>query len=88
MNKADQTMKNVAEEIERLLKDLDILNGISQGEKDRLNSLGFNMVINTDRENMEVLRRELDSAISDEKFVEGFMVAMKLVGMLGQRKGE
>lgn len=92
-NKADEAVKNVVLGIGQLLMDMDVLNGLPQEEKDRLNGLAsqvvglrdtnkFNVAINIDRDDIKKLRRDLAGAISAEKFVEGFMVAFKLIGML------
>lgn len=92
-NKADETVKNVVLGVGQLLMDLDTLSSLSTEEKDRLNGLAsqvvglrdtnqFNVAINIDRDDIKKLRRDLAGAISAEKFVEGFMVAFKLIGML------
>lgn len=93
-NKADEAVKNVVLGVGQLLMDLDTLNSSSSEEKDRLNALAsqvvglrdtgkFNVVVNIDRDDIKRLRRDLASAISTEKFVEGFMVAFKLLNMVG-----
>jgi hypothetical protein len=94
MNKADEAVKNIVLGTARLLADIDTLNGISQGEKDRLNDLAsqvvglrdtnkFNITINIDKEDIRRLRRDLASAISAEKFVSGFMTAIQLLAAVG-----
>lgn len=93
-NPSEEAMKNIATNVAKILMDMDVLNGLPQEEKDRLNGLAsqvvglrdtnqFNVAINIDKEDIKRLRRDLASAISAEKFVSGFITATKLISMVG-----
>jgi len=94
MNEFEGLMEQTVNDVKKLLKTFDDIGNLPQDEKDRLNSLsgrvvgigdtlGFNVSINVDREDIKKLRRDMASAISAEKYAEGFMMAIKLIGMVG-----
>lgn len=93
-NIGENAMKDVVNNVAKIMMSLDVLNALPKEEKDRLNSLAnsvvglrdtnkFNISVNVDREDVKRLRRDLASAISAEKFAEGFMVAFKLLSLVG-----
>lgn len=94
MNEFEGLMEQTVNDVKKLLKTFDDINNLPQDEKDRLNSLsgqvvglrdtlGFNVSINIDRDDIKKLRRDMASAISAEKYVEGFLMAIKILSTLG-----
>lgn len=93
-NVSESAMKDVVNNVAKILMNLDVLNDLPQEEKTRLNNLAgqviglrdtnqFNIVINIDKADIQRLRRDLASAISSEKFVSGFFTALQLLSMIG-----